>query len=296
MKAMISVTPAEGKRLIARAVVRMPQLLQARERGRILVKGGTTASAVAEELVGVPLKISGRISPRGFKATRGLDCSAPHSILIEGDRWRGVDGELPDVVASLGQDDVVVTGANIIDAYGGAAMIAGAPLGDRPGAVMSGIMSEGLQVIVVAGLEKLIPGTVWQAVQAAGRKAADLSMGMAVGLMPIAGQVVTEIEALKILAPVECQVIAKGGIGGAEGATSIALWGDVADVRSLFQLVLGLKGAQVSGDPASLQECEAASRTCKGHRACVYRSPGLLRVAPDLQRPRGATPMESGTT
>lgn len=277
MKAMVSLTPAEGKRLIAKAIATMPQVMLAKEQGRILVKGGTSASAVAEELVGVPLKISGRISPRGFRATRGLECAAPHCMLIEKGVWRGVDGELPEVVASLSHDDVVVTGANVIDAFGGAAVIAGAPLGDRPGAVISGIMSEGLTVILAVGLEKLIPGTVWQAVQAAGRKSADLSTGMAVGLMPIAGQIVTEIEALKLLAPVECQVIAKGGIDGAEGATSIAFWGGERDVRSLFRLVKDLKGATISGDPASLVECEAASRTCKGHRACVYRSPGLLR-------------------
>lgn len=277
MKAMVSLTPAEGKRLIAKAIARMPEVVAAKERGKILVKGGTSASAVAEELVGVPLKISGRISPRGFRATRGLECNAPHCMLIEKDEWRAVDAELPEVVAGMGHDDVVVTGANAIDAFGGAAVVAGAPLGDRPGAVISGIMSEGLTVILAVGLEKLIPGTVWQAVQAAGRKSADLSTGMAVGLMPISGRIVTEVEALKILAPVECQVIAKGGIDGAEGATSIAFWGEEKDVRSLFLLVKEIKGATISGDPASLVECEAASRTCKGHRACIYRSPGLLR-------------------
>ncbi len=277
MKAMISLTPAEGKRLIAKAIVQMPEAVYAREHGKILVKGGTSASAVAEELVGVPIKISGRISARGFKATRGLECSAPHCMLIEGGAWRGVDGELPEVVASMGRDDVVVTGANLIDAYGGAAVLAGAPLGDKPGAVISGIMSEGITVILAVGLEKFIPGTVAQAVQAAGRKSADLSTGASVGLMPIFGRIITEVEALKILAPVECQVIAKGGIDGAEGATSIAFWGDEPDVRRLFNLAVELKGSTVSGDPVSLLECEAASRTCKGHRACIYRSPGLLR-------------------
>jgi hypothetical protein len=279
MKAMISMTPAEGKRLIARAIASMPEIVRARESGKILIKGGTSASAVAEELVGAPIKISGRISPRGFRATRGLECGAPHCMLIEGGAWRNVDAELPQVVAGMGRDDVVVTGANLIDAFGGAAVVAGAPLGDRPGAVMSGIMSEGITVILAVGLEKLIPGTVSQAVRAAGRKSADLSTGMAVGLMPIFGRIVTELEALKILAPVECQVIARGGIDGAEGATSIAFWGEEGAVRGLFDLVLELKGATVSGDPVSLVECEAASPTCKGHRACIYRSPGLLRRA-----------------
>jgi hypothetical protein len=56
----LSITPAEGKRLIAKAIALMPEVVHAREHGKILVKGGTSASAVAEELVGVPIKISAR--------------------------------------------------------------------------------------------------------------------------------------------------------------------------------------------------------------------------------------------
>lgn len=54
---------------------------------------------------------------------------------------------------------------------------------------------------VAAGLEKLIPGRVEEAVRAAGRKGVALSMGMAVGLMPIYGRPMTEVEAVKLLAP-----------------------------------------------------------------------------------------------
>ncbi len=271
MKAMITFTVAGGKRLIARAIARMPEIRRARESGRILLKGGTTVSAVAEELVGSPLRISGRISPRGLKSAKVI-CEAPHSILIQGERWRRVDDELPEVVESLGHRDAIVIGANIIDVHGGAAMMAGAPIGGPPGKVITGMMTEGVPVIVAAGLEKLIPGTVGQAVRAAGRKGVDRSMGMAVGLMPIFGRVITEVDAVKLLAPVECQVIGRGGVDGAEGGVALAVWGEPADVESIFRLAMELRSATFSGWPESLPECDGPHPGCKGHASCYYRS------------------------
>ncbi len=287
MKAMIALTVAEGKRLIAKAIVRTPEVQRALQGGKILLKGGTTVSAVAEELVGMPLLISGRVSPRGFKATR-IPCDAPHAMLIEGSEWRKVDDELPEVVPSLGENDAFVVGANLIDAHGGAAMAVGAPLGGRPGRVLAGIQAQGVPILVAAGLEKLIPGFVGDAVRSAGRNGVDFSMGMSVGLIPICGQVVTEVEAVKLLAPVQCQVIARGGLDGAEGGVGLAVWGEPADVERLFLLALGLKGASTSGAGQSLYECESASSTCKGHRACIYRSPGLIPAARDGSADRGA--------
>lgn len=275
MRAIVSLTVPEGKRLIAKAIAQMPEVRQARESGKILLKGGTTVSAVAEELVGVPMRISGRVTPRGLKSA-DVAGGDPHSMLVEGSGWRNIDEEMPKAVESLGAGDVVIIGANAIDACGAAAMFAGAPLGANPGQVMAGIMLEEATVIVAAGLEKLIPGKLSEAVQVAGRKRIDISMGMSVGLMPIFGRVVTEVEAFKLLAPMECQVIGRGGIAGAEGSTVFVLTGEESDVKRVFRLALELKGATTSGTADSMVECVEASDRCKGHRACVYKSPKLL--------------------
>ncbi len=270
MKAAITLTVAEGKRLIAKAVAGMPEVRRAREGGRILLKGGTTVSAIAEELLGIPLRISGRITPAGLKVAR-TTAPEPHSVLIEGSGWRGVDDGLPEVVAGLGGGDVFITGANIIDPHGGAAVMAGAPLGGGPGTVLTGLMAEGVPIIVAAGLEKLIPGTVDQAVRVAGRKSIDRAMGMAVGLMPVSGRVITEVEAVQLLAPVECQVIGRGGVDGAEGGVTLAVWGEDSAVDRLFGLVLELKGAGTSGVAESLVECHGGIPRCRIHLACIYR-------------------------
>jgi hypothetical protein len=52
----------------------------------------------------------------------------------------------------------------------------------------------------------------------AGRKDVDVSCGMAVGLIPLYGKVITEKDAVEILAKSNCKVIGKGGILGAEGS------------------------------------------------------------------------------
>lgn len=198
-------------------------------------------------------------------------------MLVQESRWYKVDETLPEVVAGLGASDAFIIGANVIDAHGGAALLAGASLGGRPGSIFTSIMAEGVPVVVAAGLEKLIPGTVGEAVRVAGRKGIDLAMGMAVGLMPIYGRIVTEVEAVKALSPVECHVIAKGGVDGAEGGISLMVSGEKPDVERIFKLALQLKGASLSGAPQSLEQCDSASARCAGHLACIYRSPKLLK-------------------
>jgi len=114
------------------------------------------------------------------------------------------------VVASLGPDDVAVLGVAIIDA---------------------------------AGLEKLIRGSVDDVVRASGMAGCDWSLGMPVGLMPIVGRLVTEVEALELLAGVTGTVIGRSGIDGAEGGVTLVVCGEGPKVRRAITAVFGVKGA-----------------------------------------------------
>ena len=60
-KVQVTLTGNEGKRLIAKAAVRMPEIQERLEKNKILLCGGTTVSALSEELGFGPLRISGRI-------------------------------------------------------------------------------------------------------------------------------------------------------------------------------------------------------------------------------------------
>ncbi|MGI5838914.1 MAG: hypothetical protein ACOX8W_04560 [bacterium] len=52
MKAVFVLTPAEGKRIIAKAAAKLPEIETAMAEGRILFAAGTTNIYVAEELLG----------------------------------------------------------------------------------------------------------------------------------------------------------------------------------------------------------------------------------------------------
>ena len=64
-KVQVTLTGNEGKRLIAKAAVRMPEIQERLEKNKILLCGGTTVSALSEELGFGPLRISGRIDASG---------------------------------------------------------------------------------------------------------------------------------------------------------------------------------------------------------------------------------------
>jgi hypothetical protein len=147
----------------------------------------------------------------------------------------------------------------------------GASLGGKPGKIMSGLMAEIRNVLIAVGLEKLVPDPLPQIIQAFGRKDIALSMGMAVGLTPLVGKIVTEKEAIPLLAEVRCRVIGMGGILGAEGGTTMIIEGEKEEVEKVFHTISSIKGEKVSGLQESLVECEFPSERCKLHRTCIYK-------------------------
>ncbi len=271
-RVLVSLTPAESKRLIAKGIAALPEVAAALKHGKVLLKGGTTVSALSEELGGEPLRISGRVSARGTLASVAADPARPHTLLLEKGKARNVDAELTAAVRGLGAGDVAVVGANAIDAAGGAAMMAGSNGGGSPGEAWTSLQTEGAAVIVAAGLEKLIPGTIADAVAACGRKSFDASVGMAIGLMPVFGRVFTELDALAALAAVKATVVGKGGVFGGEGSTVVAVEGEKPETDRIFELVLSLKGSAESAEATSVAECEGPNPNCARHLACVYRS------------------------
>lgn len=270
MKALVTLTVPEGKRLIARAIVALPQVQQALQNGRILLKGGTTVSAVLEEIAGQQLRISGRISPEGTKSSQG-GSDAAHSLLFEGGQITNIDACFTEVVQRMTKTDVAIVGANALDSSGRVALMFGSPLGGTPGQGLAGLMAQGCQILIACGLEKLIPTSIDQAVMAAGLASFDWAMGMAVGLAPLTGTVITEKTALESLAKVSCTVIGAGGINGAEGAQTLVVEGDDLQVEKAVRQVLAVKGAKTSGDPVSLEECRRGAPGCAVHHTCAWR-------------------------
>ena len=279
MRAQITLTVNEAKWIIAKGMARLPEVREALSRGRIFLKGGTTVSCVAEELVGATTRISGRITPNGAKTGRdhggGFQCA-----LIERGELISAEGRLVESAARLRGSDVFIIGANAIDVHGNAALMYGAPLGGPPGAVLGGLMAEIPNVFVAVGLEKLVPGSLSDIMGRVGRRGVDLSMGMAVGLTPVSGRIISEDVAIPLLGKVSCTVIGRGGLFGAEGATTLLVEGETREVKAVFEIAESVKGLGVSGRPSSLEECTFPNENCRNHLACIYKKRGGKKEAP----------------
>lgn len=271
MKCQFTLTVSEGKLLIAKAIASLPEVQKALTEGLILLKGGTTVSALSEELCGEPMRISGRITPRGTVSSGASKPSGAHSLLLRKGVPEKGDGRLVEIAAEMGPDDIFVCGANIIDPWGGAAMMAGKDLGGEPGKIIPAIESEGVRCFVAAGVEKLSPVPVTEVFGAAGRKASAWSMGMAVGLIPVPGRVITELEALSIMGYPKRWLVGRGGISGAEGSSTIIVEDEFRESPAgLLELLRKIKGAATSGVRASLEECLRCGPARSGHLGCVY--------------------------
>jgi hypothetical protein len=65
-------------------------------------------------------------------------------------------------------------------------------------------MAEIINVIIAAGLEKLVSGSITDIVSKTRRKDVDQSMGMAVGLTSVVGRIITEQDPIPLIGNVSC--------------------------------------------------------------------------------------------
>lgn len=274
MLIQITLTSAESKRIIAQGIKADRMVQQIRKRGRIILKGGTTVSAVAEELSGKPMQISGMITPKGTMTSQfKREIDLPHGLFLMGGKIIPLDSEESWAREALAftPQDLVITGANAFDAYGHAIVMAGSYGGARSLPSFHSMLIEGIPFLIAAGLEKLVPGNLWDVIPLVGRKKVDFSYGMAVGLVPIFGRIFTEVQALETLAKVKAVVIGKGGIQGAEGSSTLLIEGPEKEVLRIDRIYQKVKGAGLSADPRNLIPCSRGARSCKDHLGCLYK-------------------------
>lgn len=252
VRGILSLKPAESKRLIARAVVRMPEMQRALEQGRVIVSMGTTNAYIAEELLGQ--SVSKYNYSAGYVADRLEQTEENERILpFMWDHGKVVEVPTEEIYAQgptrgllmqFGAGDVFIKGANAVDPYGNAAVLTGNNTGGTCGGHMGVLWARGAQVIVPVGLEKMIPSVV-EASKKCGIDRLKYSTGLKVGLWPIVNAtVVTEIQAFQVLCGVTATHVASGGIGGGEGSVVLVLEGEDEQVARAFELVEGIKGEE----------------------------------------------------
>jgi hypothetical protein len=225
-------TPSAGKRLIAKALAVHPAVQQALKSGTLVIVAGTTNGCFAEEILN-GLGVQGFSRQRFFrgitmpphkpvtKEGRLLDESQfPGDVVISGGVW--LKGKtIGDVADDLKEGDVIVKGANAVDlTHKQAALLIGHPKAGTAGLALPAVFGRRVKLIAAAGLEKRINGDL----NVIASKINEPGAG-GYRFLPLPGELFTELEAFRLLCGVEVELVAAGGVNGAEGACWIAVWG-----------------------------------------------------------------------
>lgn len=246
-RGIVVLTPAESKRLIAKAVKEMPEVKRALKKGRIIIIGGTTNAYVAEEITGKKVDkfwfAAGRIA-NGKLGANEADKRVLPFVLKDG---KVVDISPGTMLQEFTADDVYIKGANAVDADGYAGILMSSDKGGTIGAAMGILSASGSHLIVPVGLEKLVPSVV-DAAKKCGQGKIKYATGDKVGMMVLTNaNVVTEIQAIGILfgkSGVSATHIASGGVAGSEGAVVLVLEGPNKGVKKAFDFICRIKSAE----------------------------------------------------
>jgi hypothetical protein len=227
-------TPAAGKRLIAKAITVHPIIRDVLKSGTLVIVAGTTNGYVAEEILAARGGAEGFSRRRFFRgitlppnrpttdAGRMPDESEfPGDVVLEKGVWK--KGEtIFDVVDGLKEGDVILKGANAVDLGAQrAAILIGHPKAGTIGAAILAAAGRRVRIILPVGLEKRIPGNLDGLALMLNTPGAKGSR-----LFPVPGGLVfTELDAIAKLTGADAELCAAGGVGGAEGSVWLAVGG-----------------------------------------------------------------------
>ncbi len=258
MRAQVSLTPTESKKLLAKALAEMVPVKKALEKGLVVIHPSSTTLFLIEELLGKRpggIWVYGMIIPKGTCFSRERRNQVKQSlnqlkqeakgpwVLEKGSFQTGLP--LSSILDKMSKEDVYIKGASAIYPEGKVGVLYAAKAAGSIGIVSRASKNKGFTIFLPVGLEKLIPNSIGKATQFASRTQTDMAMGTPVGLLPVAGKVVTEVEAIRILCDVEAVVIAAGGLGGAEGSVTLVIKGSEEKVGKAFRLINAVKGARL---------------------------------------------------
>ncbi len=232
----ITLTPRESKRIIAMGVKKLPVVQQALKKGIILITLGTTNAYVAEELTGRKIDhlryAAGYID--GTAAVVPQEKRLPMIALKNG---KEVSAE--NIINEMTSQDVIIKGANAIDPDGIAGVMLANPMGGTTGNITGPVMAKGINLVIPVGLEKSIPYSIIEISKRIGIQRCIKATGLPVGMAPLAGKVITEVEALTLLGAEDVFPIGAGGVEGGEGSITLCVIGEKAE--EIFELVQKVK-------------------------------------------------------
>jgi hypothetical protein len=221
----VLITPSAGKLLIAKALAKHPAIQSALKNGTLVLVAGTTNGYLAQEILqnldykdfsknhffrGITLPPN---QPRSAEGRLKDESQFPGDVCIIKGVWQK-GKTLADVSDSLKLGDCIVKGANALDLEGGqAAILVGHPKAGTAGLSIPAVFGRRVKLIIAVGLEKRVTGNL----NALAEKLANPD-AEGYRLLPIVGQVFTELDAIKELSGATAELFAAGGVCGSEGA------------------------------------------------------------------------------
>jgi hypothetical protein len=227
------ITPAAGKRLIAKALAKHPVVLSAIKDATLVIAAGTTNGYVAEEVLnalGVGKDFSRKHFFRGITLPPAKTVTAegrladaskfPGDVVIAKGVWEK-GKTLADVVDSLKEGDVILKGANALDLdRKQAAILIGHPKAGTIGLTLPAVAGCRVKLIIPVGLEKRVNGDLHVLAEKLNAPGAG-----GYRLLPVPGQVFTELDAVNLLTGASAELFSAGGVCGAEGSCRLVVSG-----------------------------------------------------------------------
>ena len=248
MKSYI-LTPSAGKRLIGKGLAVNPDVTAVLKSGTLVIIAGTTNSYVAEEVLGSLDQGQGFARKRFYRGvtlppnrpepdaqgTPG-ESAFPGDVVLKDGIWQK-GKTIFDVVDDLKKGDLILKGANALDVlHRRAAILIAHPKAGTIGASLQAVIGRRVQLILPVGLEKRIDGDL---VEIAQKMNAPSAKGPR--LFPVPGRVFTEIDAIATLTGAHAEIVAGGGIAGAEGSVWLGVSGtedQLAAADSLMKTII----------------------------------------------------------
>ena len=239
MHHVISLTVSESKRLIAKGVAEADFVKRAMNEGTLAIGSGSTNGYVIEEITGERFDkktlVTGRTMPSGYDGPK-LSYTHADLVICKGER---LDIKASKAVAEMGPGDVYAKGVNAINyERDQAGVLIGHPTGGGVGATLGTIVARRITYLHPVGLEKSTPADLDEVAESL-QEDRD-AKGPTLWVVP--GVIFTEIEALKVLADVDAIPAGAGGIGGAEGAVWLAMFGTADQLKKAEEVVASVRG------------------------------------------------------
>lgn len=240
-------TPAAGKRLIGKALAVHPEIQRVLARGTLVIIAGTTNGYIVEEIFrAAQCKDLADFNRRRF--FRGItlppsyvttdtgrlpdESGFPGDVIITNGVWQK-GKTIFDVENDLQEGDVILKGANALNMeQKRAAIYIGHPKGGTIAVALQAVIGRRVRLIIPVGLEKRVFSDLDKL---AGKLNAPGAQGPR--LLPVPGQVFTEIDALALLTGAEAELVAAGGVCGAEGGVWLAVNGQSSQEEAAEKLL-----------------------------------------------------------